>query len=455
MSSIEHPQTVSRFPRPPLVKGLPVIGSLRDLLQNPHAFVKQAYRQHGEVFRFRALHREYVVLAGQDANRLVAGENRDLFCVDGFWGKAMQYMGCPHMLVGVDGEIHAHQRNLMLPLLSQNAFRDRIASLAEPVQSLLLKNAGREEITWGPLARQLVSHQIGYNLQGYKTSYRTVQQMIYYFGGVMNVFGLRKWPRGMLLTPRFLLAKAVTRRQVETTLARAEQRTPAERQSHPLYLDTILPALKSRPDWYSRGDMHSHAMLPFIAALDTVASTLGFMLYRLLREPSLQQRLQAEVDAAFRHGLPDIKTLRTLDDLNGMVKETLRLQPTAFGITRNATRDFVFRDHRIRKGDDILIFTTADHTNPDFFPDPDTFNIERYRAPRNEHRSPAYAPFGKGPHMCLGASLADIILPLNLGLILYHLEITPACDLNTVKTVFNPAPVLSDTFKIRLRLRHN
>lgn len=49
--------------------------------------------------------------------------------------------------------------------------------------------------------------------------------------------------------------------------------------------------------------------------------------------------------------------------------------------------------------------------------------------------------------MCLGASLADIILPLNLGLILYHLEITPACDLNAVKTIFNPAPVLSDNFK--------
>lgn len=439
--------------RPPLVKGIPLVGNLPALLDNPHAFVKRAYQQYGEVFRFRALHREYVVLAGPDANRLISGEHKDLFCVDGFWGKATAYMQCPHMLVGVDGDIHRHQRNLMLPLLSQNAFRDRVDSLAEPVTSLIRKNGQRESVAWGPLARQMISNQIGYNLQGYKTSYRKVQQMIYYFGGVMNVFGLRKWPRWMLLTPRFLLAKHLTEQQVEHILTYSEQRTDAQRQAQPLYLDTILPALKAKPEWYSRGDMRSHAMLPFIAALDTVAATLGFMLHRLLQNPALLQRLRTEVDAVFAHGIPDIKTLRGMEDLNGMVKETLRLQPTAFGITRNATEHFEFKGYRIRKGQDILIFTTADHTNPTCFPNPEAFDIDRYRAPRNEHRHPAYAPFGKGSHMCLGASLAEIILPLNLGLVLYHLDITPACDLNKVVTTFNPAPVLSENFNVHLKMR--
>lgn len=441
--------------RPPLVKGMAMIGNLPALLENPHNFVKEAYQQYGEVFRFRALHREYVVLAGQDANRLISGDGRELFCVDGFWGKAATYMQCPHMLVGVDGDIHRHQRNLMMPLLSQNAFRDRMDSLAEPIQSLIGQNAHGKPLAWGPLARLMVSNQIGYNLQGYKTSYHKVQHMIYYFSGVMNVFGLRKWPRWMLMSPRFLLAKRITLRQVEKTLAYSEQRTDSQIQSKSLYLDTILPELKARPDWYSRGDMRSHAMLPFIAALDTVASTMGFMLHRLLQNPVLMQRIQQEVDMHFSHGVPDIKTLRAMENLNGLVKETLRLQPTAFGITRNATKDFEFKGYRIKKGQDLLIFTTADHTNPACFPDPETFDIERYRAPRNEHRSAAFTPFGKGSHMCLGASLAEIILPLNLGLILFHLKISPACNLNSVKTVFNPAPVLSDTFRVKLHPRQN
>ena len=61
---------------------------------------------------------------------------------------------------------------------------------------------------------------------------------------------------------------------------------------------------------------------------------------------------------------------------------------------------------------------------------------------------------GKGPHNCLGASLSELIMPLHMGLMLYHLEFRPACDLNKVKVIFNPAPVLSDNFKVRVSLRH-
>ncbi|MEZ5510662.1 MAG: cytochrome P450 [Gammaproteobacteria bacterium] len=441
------------LPRPPLVPGLPLIGNLPALLRDPLVFLQQAYREHGPVFRFRAGHRGYVVLAGPEANRFIAGEGKQLFCSDQFWGKATEYMQCPHMLIAVDGEMHQHQRALMQPLLGPNAFRDRADDLAAPVLELMQAHRRDRNVAWGPLARQLVSNQISNALQGQKIPYRTVQQMIHYFGSVMNVYGLRKWPKAMLYTPTFLRNKRIAIRQMDATLAQARQRSAEERARHPLYLDHILPALEAHPEWYSEGEMRSHALLPFIAALDTVAATLGFILYRLLSDRALYQRIQHEVDQHFADGIPDIRILRQMEDLNGLVKEALRLHPTAFGLTRNATADFDFGGFRIHKGEDILVFTTADHTNPAYFPAPDTFDIERYRAPRNEQRQPAFAPFGKGPHNCLGAGLAEILLPLDVGLMLYYLEITPACHLDKVKTVFNPAPVLSDHFRVNLLQR--
>ena len=81
-------------------------------------------------------------------------------------------------------------------------------------------------------------------------------------------------------------------------------------------------------------------------------------------------------------------TLRKMEDLNGLAKKALRLHPSAFGLTHNATDDFVFQSYQIRKGEDILIFTTADHTNPNCFPEPEKFDIDRHYLPRNEHRSP-------------------------------------------------------------------
>ncbi len=436
---------------PARVKGLPVVGSLVPLMKNPHAFVQSAYQTYGPVFRFRALHREYVVLAGVKANRFVAGEGKDCFGLEGFWGKAAEYMGCPHMMVAVDGEIHRHQRTAMAPLLGQNAFRHRLADLAAPVEAIIGRYQKPTEVDVGAVLRQVVSNQIGFTLQGHRSSYRTVQQMIYYFGGVMNVYGLRKWPAIMLKTPRFQYAKHVTRQHIRKTLAIANARSEQQKASQPLYLDAMLPLMRAKPEWYSKGDIAIHALLPFVAALDTVAATLGFALYRLLCEPELMARIVQEVNPMFAGRLPSLEELRAMDDLNGLVRETMRLQPTGFGITRTATQDFAFEGYRIKKGEDILVFTTADHRNGKYFPQPEQFDIERYRAPRNEHKQPAYAPFGKGPHNCLGASLAEIMLPLNLGLLLNRLSIEPACPLGAVKLTFNPAPVLSNRFRVRLQ----
>lgn len=439
--------------RPPLVKGLPLLGSIQPLLKNPHEFVIDAYAKYGNVFRFRAAHREYVVLAGIEANRFVSGEGADFFGVENFWGKAAEHMGCPHLMIAVEGEPHKLQRKAMTPALNQNAYKGRIADLAKPVEDLIAENNKQYSLAVGPLLRQMVSNQIGLNLQNYRTSYKEVEQMIYYFGSIMNVFGLRKWPKVMLYTPKFKWAERVSKRHAKKILKGALARTEAEKKEKPLYLDDIVPVMQARPELFSDGDIAVHALLPFIAALDTVGSTMGFMLHRLLSDPALMQCIQIEVDEVFSHGLPDSKQLRNMEKLNGFIRETMRLQPTGFGITRSANCDFEFEGFSIRKGEDILVFTTADHRNAEFFPEPEKFSIERYCGERKEHKQPAYAPFGKGPHNCLGASLAELIMPLNIALMLYSWNIKSACDLSKVTLCFNPAPVLSENFKISVSKR--
>ena len=97
--------------RPPMVKGIPLLGSLRPMVKNPYEFTLKAYQAYGECFRFRVAHRKYVVMAGIDAGRFLAGEGKRYFGVEGFWGKAMEFMKSPHGVTGVDGEIHQYQRD--------------------------------------------------------------------------------------------------------------------------------------------------------------------------------------------------------------------------------------------------------------------------------------------------------------------------------------------------------
>ncbi|MFK7976231.1 MAG: cytochrome P450 [Halioglobus sp.] len=445
-------QTVTPF-RPPMVKGTPLIGSLRPMVKNPYEFTLKAYQEYGECFRFRVAHRKYVVMAGIDAGRFLAGEGKHYFGVEGFWGKAMEFMQSPHGVTGVDGEIHQYQRDLMKPLLSRKAFKERVFDLAEPVEEVI-KNQQNGVVEVGPTTRHMISNQLGGALQGYRPKYEDVIEFIYYFSSIMNVYGLRKWPALMLKTPRFLRAEKIAKEHSRKVRAIAEQRSNEDIAKHTQYLDVLLPALKAKPEWFGDGEIEMHALLPFVASLDTVATNMGFLLMRLLQNPPLRARIQKEVDAVFSRGIPELDTLMAMEDLNGLIRETMRVQPVAFGITRTASEDFVFKNFQIYKGEDVLLFTTADHQNPEYFPEPKKFDIERYREPTNQHKQVAFSPFGKGPHACLGVGLADIMLPLNMGLMLYNWKIEPGCDLDKVKTIFNPAPILSKNFKIRIAHRH-
>ena len=56
----------------------------------------------------------------------------------------------------------------------------------------------------------------------------------------------------------------------------------------------------------------------------------------------------------------------------------------------------------------------------DVFPDPFTFDIDRYLPPRNEHYSPGYAPFGLGTHKCMGSRWAEMHIALNVLMLAHH-----------------------------------
>ena len=46
-------------------------------------------------------------------------------------------------------------------------------------------------------------------------------------------------------------------------------------------------------------------------------------------------------------------------------------------------------------------------------------------------------------------------MPLHLGLMLYVLKFEAGCDLRKVKLTYNPAPVLSNNFKVKVALRRH
>lgn len=85
-----------------------------------------------------------------------------------------------------------------------------------------------------------------------------------------------------------------------------------------------------------------------------------------------------------------------------LITETLRKYPIFSNITREVTKDFKVPNSKIilEKGTMVIIPVYAFHHDPEYFPDPDKFDPERFSNAEIEKRShlsyTPYIPFGEG-----------------------------------------------------------
>ena len=150
----------------------------------------------------------------------------------------------------------------------------------------------------------------------------------------------------------------------------------------------------------------------FLAGYETTASVLTWAVYYLGQRPDLQARIAREASR-----LPDPDRI-TIADSGGLrvaaatFRETLRLRPPVWLISRRATGSDNVDGMRVNPGDDVAICTHALQRDPRWRR-PLSFDPDR-KVDTSAH--PQYLPFGMGPRACPGGSLADLEATLWLSL---------------------------------------
>ena len=114
---------------------------------------------------------------------------------------------------------------------------------------------------------------------------------------------------------------------------------------------------------------------------------------------------EAMIANAFHHLLGDARALaRARADervLGAVVEESLRLEPAAAVLDRYATCDTELGGSAIARGDLVTLSLAGANRDPENFPDPDGFDLDR----PNLNLQVAFA---HGPHVCLGMHLARL-----------------------------------------------
>jgi cytochrome P450 len=127
----------------------------------------------------------------------------------------------------------------------------------------------------------------------------------------------------------------------------------------------------------------------------------------LARHPASYRRLREEAATVLAGRVASANDLPRLSFALQVLKEALRLYPPAYLTSRLAVRDVVIGGHRIRAGTDVVANICSMQRRPEYFPDPDRFDPDRFdaAAEKNLPRG-AYVPFGAGARICIGNNFA-------------------------------------------------
>ncbi len=437
----------SNAPLPPMVPGLPFVGNTLDLANDVLGFLTAQYHRMGPIFRIRVLNDIYTVIAGQDANLFMARLGNEHFRSKEFWQGMDRELGTNRSLISEDGELHARLRQLEKRGFGKSVidgrFADMVAISRRAVEQWQPGQA-RPVYRW---MQSLVTEQLG-TLIANTAPGEYLQDVIDFVRTALLVHVTHQRPGFFAQTPAYRRAKRrsfeLARQILEFHLAHPPLDRPAN-----LIDDAIAAAAQG--DLLSNQDLLPIALGPFIAGLDTASSTIAFLLYALHKHPDLLARARAEAHTLFENGLPTPDDFRRLDVLHRVTLETLRRYPIAPAVQRTVTQPFEFHGCRVEAGGRIFIGTTVAHFIPELHPQPYVFDIDRYLAPRNEHKVPgAFAPFSLGAHTCLGAGLAETQIMLVAASLLHFAEFELSPLDYDLKTRSAPTPAPGPSFQLRL-----
>ena len=431
----------------PKAKGAPIVGNALDLSRDLFGFLVKQYREHGPIFRLKLFNQDLYVLAGPQANEFVARYGNLCLSSHFIWNRYNNELGTTRSVVSMDGPEHLRMRRALAYGYSRVIYEKQISTIIDILQD------------------QINSWQVGTTLPGYQTLQKTIIEQIGQISTGYSPDGyyedLAHFLDGIMMTtvtlmrPMFLyrrrldkVGKRIDELCTKVLNAHLERSGPDGERS---LINDILELHRQDPVFLPESDLKALALAPFLAGLDTVAGTCSFALYVLLKNPELLVRVRAEADELFANGKPNVRELRAADTIQRVGLETLRLYPVAPAVIRQVSNSFNFHGYRLESGEKVMVATTVPHFMPEYFPEPEKFDIDRYLPARAENKQKfVYAPFGLGPHRCLGSGFAGPQIALTIATIVRYVELALDPPNYELKTQSTPALRPKKDFKLKV-----
>lgn len=216
----------------------------------------------------------------------------------------------------------------------------------------------------------------------------------------------------------------VTSRADDVAVAGGQTRLSRRRRL--AFLDTLLEAAQDDPT-ITVDDIQEEVDTFMFAGHDTTATASTWIVLMLGNCLAEQRKVQQEIDSVL--GDKADRDL-TMDDMNELkylecfIKETLRLYPPVPWYARHTSEDCIIGGYEVPKNTSVTVFTYLLHRDPEFFPDPEKFDPDRWLRDEMTSRHPyCYIPFSAGLRNCIGQKFAMFELKVAVSSILRRFDV--------------------------------
>ncbi|CAG8901779.1 unnamed protein product [Penicillium egyptiacum] len=186
-------------------------------------------------------------------------------------------------------------------------------------------------------------------------------------------------------------------------------------------VNSDLPPSEKTPE-----RLNAEAGLALGAGTETTARNLAVMIYYLLHNKDVFDKLHAELSTVMPTADSPVALteLEALPYFSAVITEGLRLSHGASSrMPRIATEeDLVYKQWVIPRGTPVMQSLYLHHTNPQIFPEPFRFNPQRWID--DPKLKPRYLmAWGRGSRSCLGINLAHAELYLTIARLITRFEL--------------------------------
>lgn len=453
--SLEGQPARRRLQDLPGPRGLPLLGNAHQLeLSRLHIILERWANRYGPQYVFRMGTRRVLALGDRDSCVQVLRARPEKFTWHGAMAPIFEEVGAGGVGTA-EGEAWRPQRKLVMEALANRhlrGFYPQLRLVGERLQRRWERFADQgaaldivaelKRFTVDVTTLVAFGHDVNTIEQGEDVIQRKLGLIFPEFNrrvfSLLPIWRLIRLPRDRRLDR----AVAELRAWLQELVARERARLSAEPELAEKPGNLLQAMLSVRDDEgkpFPEQLIFGNLMTILLGGEDTTANTLAWAIHELCQAPDEAAEVRREADQMLGRApvASDFGAIQQLSFAGAVVQEALRLHPVGPFMMFDAKVDTTVGDLLVPKGTRVAVLVRPPSVSEEHFQDAQRFVPRRWLAPAPAvHDSSANFPFGSGPRMCAGRSLAVLESKLLVSMLYKNFEVEQVGAASAVREKF-------------------